>query len=300
MIADIKAMLRNILRLDREVAVQKMLSGRILSRMNAQNEAAILQNLQEAEFKVYSQWGDDGIIDFLVQYLDLEVHKFVEFGVENYREANTRFLLQHRNWKGLVMDGSEKNIETIKSDPISWQYDLSAVCAFIETDNINRLLEKHGFSGQLGILHIDIDGNDYWVWKAIQVADPDIVIMEYNAVWGATNPWTVPYKADFFRTQVHFSNLYFGSSLLSLCDLAAEKGYAFVGCNMAGNNAYFVKKSKIKGLKIKDPVADFVDAAFKESRDEKGKLTYLSGSDRLQALKGMPIWNTRTGKMDTI
>jgi hypothetical protein len=126
-----------------------------------QQKIAVIDHLYDVEFKVFSQWGDDGIIQYLIRNLDIPNKTFVEFGVENYTESNTRFLLINNNWSGLVMDGSSENISYIKNDEIYWQYDLQAKHAFIDVDNVNDLISCAGFSEELGLLHIDIDGNDY-------------------------------------------------------------------------------------------------------------------------------------------
>lgn len=260
------------------------------------------KTLHETEFSVYSQWGDDGIIQYLVSKLPIENKVFVEFGVENYLEANTRFLLMNNNWSGLIMDGGQQNIDFVQHDKFYWQYDLKARKAFITAENINSLFAEHGIKGNIGLLHIDIDGNDYWVWKAIEQVTADIVIVEYNAVFGADKAWTVPYKADFVRGNEHYSNLYFGTSLKAICILAKERDMAFVGCNSAGNNAYFVKRSLLDHISLPELSCEqgFMDAKFRESRDPQGNLTYLGGTDRLKEIKGLQVWNVEEQKMETI
>lgn len=277
-----------------------ILQANILLKLNENNTDKILNNIHLAEFKVFSQWKDDGIIQFLVNYLEIESKTFIEFGVQDYTESNTRFLLINNNWTGLIMDGTEDNIQNIKKQDIYWKYNLSAVTAFITGENINGLIEQNGFTGEIGLLHIDIDGNDYWVWKEISIISPIVVIVEYNSVFGKDNAWTVPYKPYFYRTDEHYSNLYFGSSLQSLCDLAKEKGYLFIGCNSNGNNAYFVRNDKIKGIKPLDHNDGFVLSQFRESRDKEGNLTFIGGGDRLKQLKGMEIYNTRTNTTEYI
>ena len=279
---------------------QLILNAKLLQNINQKRVEEIIDNIQLSEFKVYSQWGDDGIIQFLVDYLDIDQNTFIEFGVSNYKEANTRFLLINNNWSGLVMDGSKQNVAEIKKDQIFWQYDIKASQIFITKENINHILKDHGFVGEVGLLHIDIDGNDYWIWKEIDVISPVIVIMEYNSVFGNNNAWTVPYDKTFIRSQYHYSNLFFGSSLLSLCDLATEKGYSFIGCNSAGNNAYYVRNDKIKGLRPMKAVEGFVNSKFAESRDKNGNLSYVSGINRLEEIKGLEIYNTRKNLLEKI
>lgn len=296
MLKTLQRLVRNIARLSRELEEGKLLSARVLSLEHQKNTAEILKDLKKSEFRVFSQWNDDGIIQFLVQYLDIKPHTFVEFGVEDYKEANTRFLLLNNNWSGLVLDGSAKNVEKIREDRIYWQHELNAQAAFVTAENINELLTTNGMTGEIGLLHIDIDGNDYWVWKAIQVVNPVLVIVEYNSVFGAENAWTVPYDPAFYRTNYHHSNLCYGASISALCDLAEEKGYAFVGSNSHGNNAYFVRKDMLRDLRVLQPSEGFVVSKFREGRDHAGRLTYLSAEQRLSAIRGCRVWDTRSGK----
>jgi hypothetical protein len=124
--------------------------------------------------------------------------------------------------------------------------------------------------------------------------------MEYNSVFGDEKPWTIPYQPDFYRTNAHHSNLYFGASIQSLCDLANEKGYIFVGSNSAGNNAYFVKKDLVKDLKQLTAKEGYIKSQFRESRDADGRLTYISEEERIKEIKGLKIFNTKLNKVDLI
>lgn len=245
--------------------------------------------LWDAEFRVTSQWGEDGIIEWLVKQLGEVPETFVEFGVENYRESNTRFLLQHRNWRGLVIDGSETNINQIRKDDISWRHDLTAVASFITRENINSIIEEAGFKGEIGILSIDIDGVDYWVWEAISIVNPVILIVEYNSAFGDLLPLTVPYRPDFSRSQAHFSNLYYGLSIQAARLLANERGYRFVGTNRAGSNAFFVRGDR--GDRILQRITRVNDrpSRFREGRAINGALSFLSPFDRSSVLADLPV-----------
>jgi hypothetical protein len=228
-------------RLARQAEIGNLLMGRSLA-----NQVKALgpgRPLREAEFRVCSQWGDDGIIQYLLSQVAVPSDTFVEFGVEEYNEANTRFLLLNDNWRGLILDGSAESMARVRASELYWRHELTAVDAFITRENINQLIGDAGFRGPIGILSIDIDGNDYWVWEAIDVVDPAIVIVEYNSVFGARRAVTVPYDPSFRRAVAHPSHLYWGASVRALCLLAARKGYAFVGCNSNGNNVYFVKQA---------------------------------------------------------
>lgn len=262
-----------------------------LGRLEArQLEQLNKPTLGENEFQVYSQWGEDGIIQHLLRNIEIDKKIFIEFGVEKYTESNTRFLLVNNEWSGLVIDGSEDNITFIKSDAIYWQHNLKAECSFITKNNINQLFKKNGISGEIGILSVDIDGNDYWVWDAIDSVNPAIVIAEYNARFGSTMSVTVPYDPSFVRSKKHFSMIYYGASLQALCGLAQKKGYAFVGCNSAGNNAFYVRRDVLgKAIKELTVSAGYVRNHFRESRDEFGNLTFLSPEKELEILLSLPL-----------
>jgi len=278
----------------------KLLAGRLLAH-HARNIAA---NFREAEFKVFSQFGDDGIIQYLIAHLEIppELSTFVEFGVQDYSESNTRFLLINDNWRGLVMDGDKQSIESIKARDMYWRHDLSALCRWIDRDNIDQILRESGFSGEIGILSIDIDGNDYWVWQRIDAVRPVVVIAEYNSVFGARRAITVPYDPAFNRTKAHYSNLYWGASLAALAYVGRAKGYAFVGSNLAGNNAYFVREDYLGrgGIVAIGPEQGYVESRFRESRNQQGHLTYLGGAARRRTIAEMPVYDVELDSVITL
>ena len=142
-----------------------------------------LLSLEEAEFKGYSQFGEDGIIQWLIHNVQIEQKTFIEFGVGDYFESNTRFLLMNNNWSGFVMDCSIENMEQLKHWGDIWKYDLSAKAAFITKDNINKLITDEGYMGDIGILSIDLDGIDYWVLNAIDCVSPCILIYSAQRRW---------------------------------------------------------------------------------------------------------------------
>jgi len=255
-----------------------------------------IRNLEEIEFKVFSQFGDDGIIQYLIHNLDIQTKIFIEFGVGDYTEANTRFLLINNNWKGLIIDCDQGYINYIKNEEIYWKYDLTAVCSFVTCENINHIFESNGLKGKVGILSIDIDGNDYWIWESIKAVNPDVVIIEYNSIFGPDFALSIPYSPKFQRTKAHFSNLYWGCSLKALELLGRKKGYYFIGSNSNGNNAYFVRRDKISKLKPQTAKSGYVLSKFREARDKKGRLSYVSGKERLKLIQNMPIVDIKRNK----
>ncbi len=292
-------MLRNTLMRMRNAETQQLLLGKLLAGRS--RAVGAIEDFSSVEFSVFSQWGDDGVIQWLVAHIPFRSRTFVEFGVEDYRESTTRFLMMNDNWSGLVMDGSERNVRRIVDSEYYWMHDLTANAAFIDAGNIDSLISNAGFRGPLGILHIDLDGNDFWIWKAISAVDADVVIVEYNSVFGGDRPISVPYDPTFFRTRAHYSNLYWGASLPALAHLASEKGYALIGCTSAGNNAYFVRRGLLNEVVREKSVADaYVESKSRESRDPRGRLTYLRGAQRLEAIAGLPVTNVVTGAQELL
>lgn len=257
--------------------------GRIEARQTKGNE-----NIDE--FKVFSQWGEDGIIQWLINNVKISRDIFIEFGVEDYSEANTRFLLVNNNWSGLVIDGSEDNVRSIKQSDLYWRYNLKAECAFITAENINDLFRENGIVGNIGILSIDIDGNDYWVWKAIDCVMPDIVICEYNHRFGMEKAVTTPYDPDFIRMKAHYSGIYYGASIAALTQLAEKKGYSLVAGNKAGNNVFFVRNDLLSENIRKKSIEDvFVHGKFRESRNPDGSLSYFDLDQEQETLEALPL-----------
>jgi len=255
------------------------------------------KRLEEVEFRVYSQFGDDGIIYFLLSKIQPKSRTFIEFGVQDYSEANTRYLLESKNWSGLVLDGDLRAMADLRRQEIYWRQDLTAIGAFITRENINQLLTHGGFEGEIGLLSIDIDGMDYWVWEAIDIVNPSLVVAEYNSLFGGKNAITVPYQPGFRRQNAHWSCLYWGASLAALDHLADLKGYSLVGCNSAGNNAYFVRNDclGLVGLPRLSPKEAFVDSKFRESRDQSGQFTFLRGEQRFSLISKLDVVDVKTG-----
>jgi hypothetical protein len=248
--------------------------------------------LPAAEFTVFSQFGEDGILQFLVQRVPIEHEVFVEFGVEDYHESNTRFLLVHDNWRGLIIDGGTTHVEFLRATGLGWRHHIDALSAFIDRDNINGLIHGAGIEGDIGVLSVDIDGNDYWVLERIDVVSPRILVVEYNSTFGPEAAVTVPYEPSFVRGEQHPSWLYWGASLAALTRLADRKGYALVGGNKAGNNAFFVRRDVLGDLPEVAVADAYAPSRFRESRGQGGELTYVSEHrDRLALFADMPLWD---------
>jgi len=194
--------------------------------------------------KVYSQNGEDGILQLIFHKIGVTNRYFVEFGVGNGTICNTGYLREKHGWKGLMMDAAGGN-SGIKKE-------------FITAENINGLFRKHKVPRDFDLLSIDIDFNDYWVWKAIEGYSPRVVVIEYNGSVPPDESRAVRYEP---QRQWDGSD-YYGASLLALAKLARKKGYRLVGCDRMGVNAFFVKDELIKDrFEIKD-----VSEAYRRSK----------------------------------
>ena len=213
----------------------KLMMGQLAARLPA------AASLRDAGFKVFSQNGEDGIIQHIIREVAPKTRTFIEFGVQDYTESNTRFLLLNNNWRGLVIDPAEVYVDRIKASPeCRYKCDLTARRAFLTRDNINDVFREEGFSGEIGLLSIDVDGMDWHLWNAVTVVDPAIVVVEYNRNLPVDRPIVVPYQEEFDR--LSGNHCYYGASLPALRHLGRQKGYRFVGTECHRTNAFFVKE----------------------------------------------------------
>jgi hypothetical protein len=275
-----------------------VLNAKIL--INENNKLKSINNLDKVEFKVFSQNGEDGIIQYLINNLEIPNKIFIEFGVETYIESNTRFLLINNEWSGLILESDADYVNFIKKDYIFQKYDLHIEKVFITKDNINSIFKKYTSLEDIGLLSIDIDGNDYWIWEAISEIQPRIVICEYNATFGDTEKVTIPYQANFNKNIAHYSQLFFGASLNALCDLAENKGYDFIGTCSSGANAFFVRKDINTSFKPITSQEGYNKLTAKSSKDKKGKLSFLNPNERLNEIKNKKIFDIENNIITSI
>lgn len=191
-------------------------------------------------YKIYSQTDEDGILAEIFSRIGTTSRRFVEIGVGNGLQCNTLALLV-AGWCGTWIDrapGMTPDIDAMLAHLVDGGA-LSILAETVGTDNVARLVGMAAAGEELDLLSIDIDGNDYWVWEVLEAPRPRVVVVEYNAAWRP--PLTVVMAPDpAFDWRLHRSN-YFGASLGALAKLGAAKGYALVGCNLSGVNAFFVR-----------------------------------------------------------
>jgi hypothetical protein len=227
--------------------------------------------LNRSEFKVYSQNGEDGIIEEIFRRIGTTDKFFVEFGVGNGLENNTAYLLV-KDWSGLWLEGHHPSVEFIHREfarAIAAKQ-LRVQETFITAENIVALFEQNAVPVEFDMLSIDIDGNDYHVWKALERYRPRVVVMEYNATFPPPTVWIKKYDP----TWMWDGSIGFGASLKAFEQLGAEKGYSLVGCNFAGANAFFVRNDLL-GENFYAPFT-----AEEHFEPHRSYLRYTSGHER--------------------
>jgi len=201
-----------------------------------------LPALAETGFRVFSQFEEDGLLLYIFSVIGMTNKVFIEIGSDDGVNSNSANLYFNFGWHGLFIDGNATSIERgrrfFAKYPHPYMYQPKFVQAKVTRENVNRLIADAGFKGEIGLLSIDIDGNDYWVWEALEVVSPQVVIIETHVEFGLNNI-VVPYNPEYFYPGKHPD--YHGASPVAMNNLAKKKGYRLVGANELGFNLIFVK-----------------------------------------------------------
>ena len=277
-----------------EIEKELILKAKNLSIKNQKKKK--IKNLSEIEFQVFSQWGEDGIIDWIINKFPNIPKSFLEIGTQDYKESNTRFLLINKNWDGFLIEGDDNEVKKIKSQRIYWKHKLTIKSEFVTKENINSVVKKLNVPKKIGLLSLDIDGVDYWVLKKLSVLEPSIIICEYNSLYGLNKPITVPYKTDFDRSKEHYSNLYYGASIQAFIELMKSKQYFLLGTNSAGNNAFFMKNKFLKEANKAIVEKKIFTSKFRESRNKNGNLTFLDKKESLKLIQNQFVIDLKDNK----
>ena len=238
-------------------------------------------NINKFGIKIYSQNDEDGIILYIFKHIGIKTKKFVEIGVENGTECNTTNLLKNFNWKGIQIEGSKKlyNEAKIQIKKIleKKKNNLKLLNIFVTKKNINQILKKN-CGKEIDLLSVDVDGNDFWIWKAINCVKPRLVIIEYNSFFGSNISATIKYNSKFSWN--HRNNKsYYGASLKALEKLGKQKKYILVGVDKNGVNAFFVRNDLAKYINLKSRKTEeiFLD----NKREIRNKEQYINESKKL-------------------
>ncbi len=220
-----------------------------LTYRNMLRQGATLPTFDEVGFSAFSQSDEDGILLYIFSLIGVTNKRLIDIGCGAIHDSNAANLLINHGWSGLLIDGDRRMIDIAREFYAEWPDTRQAppllVQAFVTAENVEQLVSDNGFAREVDLLSIDLDGIDYWVWKALDCVRPRVAIMEYQSFLGPERAITVPYRADFQKTDYRENDEYpnyLGASLAALRDLGNEKGYRLVGCNRYGYNAFFVRR----------------------------------------------------------
>ena len=201
-------------------------------------------DLADTEFHCFSQFGEDGILLYLFAVLGATNRKAVEVCASDGVECNAANLIINHGWRGLLIDGDQAKVEAGRAfyagHPHTTIAPPTLVASWITAENVDGLIASHGFSGEIDLLSLDVDGVDYWIWRAMRSIQPRVIVLEFNAVLGPDRTLTLPYDPNF---RLDFSKQPYkcGASLPAFVKLGHEKGYRLVGITSLGINAFFVR-----------------------------------------------------------
>lgn len=214
-----------------------------------QQSGASLPSFSDIGFQVRSQTDEDGILLYVFALIGTVNKRCVEVCAGDGIECNTANLILHHGWDGLMVDGNADLVARGKAfyraAPETRCYPPRFVCSWITRDNINQILVDNDFTGEIDLLSLDLDGNDYWIWKAIEVIQPRVVILEYNDILGPNKAWTIRYSDQFQASDYPRTDglpNFGGASLPAFVKLGRQKGYRLIGCNRLQYNAIFIQE----------------------------------------------------------
>ena len=227
----------------------RAVTGPILKDQRAEWKRA--GDLRAFERKVFSQQGEDGILEEIFRRIGETNRYFVEFGVETGVECNSARLARECGWSGLFMESEEDQFAGLKANYAAFP-GVTCVRAIVTSENVQELFAAAGVPAEPDLLSIDIDGNDYWIWKAITDYRPRVVVVEYNPFYPPPTRWVMA-EDPTFRWQ---RTTYFGASLAALSRLGKAKGYELVGTDSHGVNSFFVRADCLTD-EFLDPAAQY-------------------------------------------
>jgi hypothetical protein len=245
------------------------------------HQKTTLPKIEDIGFGAFSQNDEDGILLYIFSLIDTVSKKCVEICAGNGIVCNTANLIINHGWNGLLFDGIGDNVKEGRKFYSryrdTWIFPPKFVHVWIDAENVNNLIKENGFGGEIDLLSLDLDGVDYWIWKAIDCINPRVVIVEYNTILGPEKAISVPYKKDFNRFDypnsvsiARFGPDYWGASLAAFRKLGYEKGYRLVGCNRYGFNAFFIRKDIGEDILPEISPEKCFEHPFAIERQEKG------------------------------
>ena len=276
------------------------------SLMLAQRAAkASFRDLWDAEFRVFSQWGEDGILNFLTEALMLDRPKVLEIGSGNFTECNGRFLADFRNASVVAVDMRPDLIPSMKAMDLYWRSSIHGLQRYVQPGNIREIQrDAEALIGPVDILSLDIDGNDYYVLEEADLSNVSVLVVEYNALFGSRRPLSVPRDDDFDRTRAHYSNLFFGASLPAWIHQLSRRGFTFIGTTRSSINAFFLADNLTETIPIAIPEHNllhrYTEVTVREGRNEEGDLAFFDSNEGRALIEHLSLIDVSSGNSVTL
>lgn len=291
-------------RLQSEINESRKQLGEVL--LSIQSTAAERNSLSDYGFSVWSQTDEDGILCFLLTRLNLKKPRCLEIGAGNFLESNFRFLAEVMNASVVAVDAREDLEREVRKLSVAWLAPVVPLRTWVTPNNINEIM-VHAASdiGEIDILSIDLDGNDYWVLEAASLDNVKLISVENNPLLKSSVPVSIPRNDQFYRFDAHHSGLYWGASLGAFVHLLTSRGFRLVGRNSKGFNAYFVKSEIVENDALLNQFAGSIDLSsetwgIREGRDAAGKLTFENPAHSIKDAGTLPLVNVATGEQITL
>lgn len=226
--------------LNQQLQVQMLNQYRILKQQNN------LPPLNETGFRVYSQFEEDGLLLYIFSVIGFRSKKVVEMCCGGGIECMATNLIINHGFEGFLFDGNPVNVANanafFKSKQDCLLFSPRIQHAWITKENVNQLLKNIGAAGEIDLFSLDIDGNDYWIWEAIDAIQPRVCIFETQNIIPSDLSITIPYSPDFYCWDKKGYEQDFRSvSLLAMTNLSKKKGYRLIGAHRHGFNAIYMR-----------------------------------------------------------
>lgn len=202
------------------------------------------KRFEDIEFSVFSQNGEDGIINYLTTLLIMPTYNFLEIGSGNSIENNSSFLSFIKKYNGIAVEGNQKLSARAQYSFQSLNLGVQYQHLFVTPENVVDLIDDN--NRNCDFFSLDIDGVDYYIAKSLfeHGFRPKIVCVEYNAVFGPNDECTVEYTTNFDYRKEEYMQLYYGVSYSAWLRFFEQYDYEFVTCDRNGVNMFFIDKSE--------------------------------------------------------
>jgi len=243
--------------------------------------------LNHVGFRAFSQFDEDGILLYLLSIIGMTNRQAVEMAAGVGYESNTANLIINHNFCALLFERDQEVASQCQQfyqnyQDTHWNIPIRVDTTWLNAENINHAISAHGFFGEIDLFSLDVDGMDYWLLESLSVVQPRVIVLEYNAIFGADVSMAAAYEPEFSCRE----GLATGATLAAFDNLCRKRGYRLVGCNRNCLNAFYVKEELAKDIFPEISVEDCLLSA-RYPWWKKGGASYESW---MQQYGNLPNW----------